>query len=278
MELDPSGAKVKADPIRLEQIFRNLLNNAVKFTPSGGRITVQSKRSGKPGSESIQIRVSDSGRGIKAEFLPMLFTRFTQAETTTTRAYGGLGLGLSIVRHLVEMHGGTVIAESPGEEKGAVFTVELPCAKVDLMPDTVPGPEKSQEQMPQTPAKLDGVRVLIVDDMKDTRNAFREILQSLGADVRTAASAREGFDVFGEYKPDVLLCDLAMPEEDGYSLIRKIRTLRPDQGGKTPAAALTALADTETTRRTLDAQFDRHIPKPVDVVTLSNVIAKLAGK
>jgi CheY-like chemotaxis protein/two-component sensor histidine kinase len=280
-ELDPAAEKITADPVRLQQVFRNLLTNAVKFTPSGGKITVRLKRVGKPSHEQVQFQVRDTGKGIKAEFLPLLFMRFTQADSSATRGYGGLGLGLSIVRHLVELHGGTVTAESPGVGKGAVFSVNLPCVQPDRLPGENIEKSKTQqtaEQKPEVPEKLDGLRVLVIDDMQDTRDALETILKSLGAEVRTAESAREGFDALKEFKPDVLLCDIAMPEEDGYTLIQKVRALKPGQGGKTPAVALTAYAGAEAARRALGAKFDNHVAKPVDLVTLSHVVAKLAKR
>jgi hypothetical protein len=210
-----------------------------------------------------------------------LFTRFTQKESSATRAYGGLGLGLSIVRHLVEMHGGVVTAESPGEGKGAVFTVKLPCEQTYLplgqnMQKSKPQPTASQ--MIHAPAKLDGLRVLVVDDVKDTRDGFEVFLRSLGAQVRTAGSAGEGFEALLEFKPDVLLCDIAMPGEDGYSLMSRIRALKPGQGARTPAVAVTAYAGAEDGRRALEAKYDLHLAKPVDLVALSHAIANLANQ
>ena len=280
-QLDPSSGRISADPARLRQVFRNLLTNAIKFTPSGGKVAVRLKRMGKPPHESVQIQVSDTGKGIKAEFLPRLFTRFTQEESSATRAYGGLGLGLSIVRHLVEMHGGVVTAESPGEGKGAVFTVKLPCEQTYLPPGQnmeKSKPQPTAGQMTHAPAKLDGLRVLVVDDVKDTRDGFEVFLRSLGAEVRTAGSASEGFEALMEFKPDVLLCDIAMPAEDGYSLMRRIRALKPGQGARTPAVAVTAYAGAEDVRRALEAKYDLHLAKPVDLVALSHAIANLANQ
>jgi len=280
-EFDPSPGKISADPVRLQQVFSNLLTNAIKFTPQRGEIGVQLKRVGEPPRQSVQIQVKDTGKGIKADFIPHLFTRFTQADSSSTRGYAGLGLGLSIVRHLVEMHGGIVTAESPGEEKGSVFTVNLPLEQTNLQPgENTVSSESLQviNEKPGTPAKLDGLKVLIIDDVKDTRDGFGTFLQSLGADVKTAASAAEGFGALTEFKPDVLLCDIAMPGEDGYSLIQRVRALEPGQGGKTAAIAVTAYAGVEDIRRALEAKYDAHVAKPLDMVALSHRIGKLARK
>lgn len=280
-EFAPSAGKISADPVRLEQVLRNLLTNAIKFTPPRGKISVQLKSAGTPPHKGIQIQVKDTGRGIKAEFLPRLFSRFTQADSSATRGYGGLGLGLSIVRHLVEMHGGKVMAESPGEGKGATFTVDLPYVQTDRVPR-----QKSEESKYRltendgagAPANLAGLKVLIVEDVKDTREAFQQFLQSLGAKVQTAASADKGFAAVTKFKPDVLLGDIAMPGKDGYNLIRRIRALKPREGGRTPTVAVTAYAANEDVRRAREAKYDVHLAKPVDLVNLSHVIAKLANK
>lgn len=269
-KLEPS-CRITADLGRLQQAFRNLLTNAIKFTPPGGKISVQLKRIKDASRESVQIEVRDTGRGIKAEFLPRLFTRFAQADGSATRGHGGLGLGLSIVRHLVEMHGGTVTAESPGEGKGATFKVHLPCTQ-NAQPKVTPLKPDSVQAVSEN---LAGLRVLLVDDMEDTRDGLATVLQSLGAEVQTSASAREGFKALADFKPHVLLCDIAMPDEDGYRLIRRIRALGPRQGGKIPAVALTAYAGAEHVRRAAEAKFDAHLAKPVDMASLCHVIAKL---
>jgi PAS domain S-box-containing protein len=278
-EFDPSPGEIKADPVRIQQVFWNLLTNAIKFTPEGGKISVRLQLVGEPSHQSVQIQVKDTGRGISSDFLPRLFTRFTQADSSATRGYAGLGLGLSIVRHLVEMHGGTVTAESPGEDKGAVFTVNLPLEQTKL-PSGVVRPISPQmvNEKAGTSARLDGLKVLIIDDLKDALDGFGTFLRSLGAHVKTAESAAEGFGTLTEFKPDVLMCDIAMPGEDGYSLIQRVRALKPGQGGKTPAIAVTAYAQAEDRRRALDAKYDAHLAKPVDMVVLSCLIAKLAGK
>jgi two-component system CheB/CheR fusion protein len=278
--IDPSGVQINADPARIQQVFRNLLMNAIKFTPGGGRITVRLKHLRDEVNERVQIQFSDTGKGIKADFLPILFTRFTQAESSPTRAFGGLGLGLSIVRNLVQMHGGTVSAESPGEGKGSVFTVILPCNPSILRPEkTTRKTESSQpNEVRNKPANLNGLRMLIVDDVKETRDGFEAFFQSIGARVRTAASAAQGFNSLAKFKPDVLLCDIAMPGEDGYSLIRRIRALKKDQGGKIPAIAVTAYAAAEDVHRALAAKYNRHVAKPVDLVKLSHVIVTMVSR
>jgi two-component system CheB/CheR fusion protein len=276
-EFDRSYGNISADSDRLQQAFRNLLTNAIKFTPRKGKITVRLNSIKEPSHKWVRIQVEDTGKGISAELLPLLFTRFKQADSSATREFGGLGLGLSIVRHLIDMHGGTVKAESPGEGKGSVFTVTLPCTQARLGETT--GKYRSRQTTNETsalPAKLDGLRILVVEDDEATRDGFAVMLQSLGASVRTAASAAEGFEALAEFQPDVLLCDVAMPGEDGYSLTRRIRKLKPGQGGKTPAIALTAYAGAEDVRRAHEAQFDVHFAKPADMVSLSHVIANLA--
>ena len=275
---DPSACPVMADSGRLEQVFRNLLTNAIKFTPPGGKITVRSERKSDP--ERLEIAVEDTGKGINPEFLPYLFTRFMQEDSSAKRVFGGLGLGLSIVKKLVEMHEGTVTAYSAGQGKGAVFTVTLPCAR-HSPPDSGGRMafqlHQGTDERPTAPADLRGLRVLVIDDMEDARDVFSVMLESTGASVETAASAEAGLSALHEFKPDVVLCDIAMPGEDGLSFIRKVRALAPDQGGRTPAIAVTAYAGPEKARQALDSGFDAHLAKPVDAVDLTCLIAKLAG-
>jgi two-component system CheB/CheR fusion protein len=276
-EFDRSYGKISADSDRLQQALRNLLTNAIKFTPRKGKITVRLNSIKEPSHKWVRIQVEDTGKGISSELLPLLFTRFKQADSSATREFGGLGLGLSIVRHLIDMHGGTVKAESPGEGKGSVFTVTLPCAQA--RPGETTEKYRSRQtanETPALPAKLDGLRILVVEDDEATRDGFAVMLQSLGASVRTTASAAEGFEALAEFQPDVLLCDVAMPGEDGYSLTRRIPKLEPSQGGKTPAIALTAYAGAEDVRRAQEAHFDEHFAKPADMVALSYAIANLA--
>jgi len=278
-EFDPSDCAILADSNRMEQIFRNLFTNAIKFTPPGGKISVRSKL--KKDKERVEIQVEDTGKGIRPEFLPLLFTRFSQEDSTTKRAFGGLGLGLSIVRNLVEMHKGTVTAYSPGEGKGAVFTITLPCAGSGFLHGASHKASQSVVAALQGDGQLSdlrGLRVLVIDDLEDAREGFLAILQSAGAQVETSASAKAGLATLARFKPDVTLCDIAMPEEDGFSFIRKVRKLEPAKGGKAQVVALTAYASAADARKALDAGFDAHVAKPADAIELSRLIAKLARR
>ena len=265
--VDPASVPIFGDPSRLQQVVWNLLSNAIKFTPKGGRIDV---RLGRAGDEAVLV-VSDSGRGIRAELLPHIFERFRQGDGTLTRASGGLGLGLSIVRHLVEAHGGTVRAESDGPDTGARFTVKLPIAKPRALPAQGP-PAKERRTEKRA---LAGLSVLVVDDEPDAREILSEILDLAGATVRTAADASEALSILSEFVPDVLVSDLAMPGDDGLSLIRKIRSRTPDRVATVPAIALTAYTRPEDRVRALNAGFQMHVPKPVDPTELVVTIASL---
>ncbi len=260
-----SGTRVYGDPARLLQVLSNLVGNAVKFTPPGGKVSVSLERS----DGTATISVTDTGVGIRPEFLPQVFNRFSQANSTSTRPQSGLGLGLAIVRHLVELHGGSVGAESRGEGQGATFWVRLPIIQGA-------GLEVARDRRVPS-ANVTGVRVLVVDDDEDTRESILTLLAQRGAVPRGARSAAEALDVFAEFDPDVLLSDIAMPDEDGFSLIAKVRALPPERGGRVPAAALTALAGLDDRDRALAAGFQEHIPKPVDVHDLLRSIARLAS-
>ncbi|PMB47364.1 ATPase [Fischerella thermalis CCMEE 5201] len=230
-----------------------------------------------------QITVKDTGIGISSEFLPYVFDRFRQADSSSTRSHGGLGLGLAIVRHLVEMHGGTVDVASPGKEQGSTFTVKLPLLKsqdsiVNTEELTVNSQEANFNCLPISSSVLDGVRVLVVDDEADTRDYLTTLLKQSQADVLAVASAPAALEAVEHWKPDVLVSDIGMPEEDGYSLLRKLRSLAPEQGGKIPAAALTAYARAEDRRRAIQAGFQLHLPKPVDPSELITVVASLVGR
>jgi CheY-like chemotaxis protein/anti-sigma regulatory factor (Ser/Thr protein kinase) len=257
----------EGDAGRLQQVCGNLLTNAVKFTPRSGHVGVRlAERDG-----AAELAVSDTGQGISASFLPHVFERFRQADTTSTRAHGGLGLGLALVRTLVELHGGTVRAASPGEGKGAVFTVTLPrhgAARARCL------------RAPDAPAVpvLDGVKVLVVDDEPDARELIAAALESCGAEVHVAASALDALDALEEAQPHVLLSDLGMPHEDGYALIRRVRSLDPDRGGAIPAAALTAYAGPEIGQRARAAGFQVHVAKPVEPSRIAAVVAELAQR
>lgn len=276
MILDSSAGVVSGDRGRLQQVIWNLLSNAIKFTPKGGKVRIQLERV----SSSVEITVSDSGKGISPEFLPYVFERFRQADAGITRTHGGLGLGLSIVRHLVELHGGTVRAESEGEDKGATFVVRLPVAPVRRGRAKAQGPRTHTAPIGgfDCPPELTGVRVLVVDDEADTRSMLAVVLGQCEADVRTASSASEALatlDAHDGWRPDLLVSDIGMPDEDGYSLIKKIRERPTEQGGSIPAVALTAYARLEDRMQALAAGFQIHVAKPVEPAELILVIRSL---
>jgi two-component system, chemotaxis family, CheB/CheR fusion protein len=266
LRLDESLPPVSGDPVRLQQVVSNLLTNAIKFTPEGGRVTVTVDMAEGLG----RIRLIDTGLGIEPDFLPHIFNRFSQEERGQTRTHGGLGLGLAIVRYLVEVHGGTVRAESAGRGKGATFTVSLPLMK------------KSEQRVldkglpsEQIVGNIEGARVLIVEDDPGTRDALTEMLSLSGAVVRSAESAAMAMELFTEFRPEVLVCDIAMPEEDGYSLLGRIRALGSERGGDVPALALTALAGAEDRRQAFEAGFQVHMAKPVDIDRLVTALTML---
>jgi PAS domain S-box-containing protein len=260
--------EVLGDSTRLQQVVWNLLSNAVKFTPTGGRVEVQLEEI----EHQAQITVRDTGRGIASTFLPHVFDYFRQADSTTTRTFGGLGLGLAIVRHLIELHGGTVSAESEGEGLGATFMVRLPLLGQ-------PGVERQEEpplsQCSTPAAPLAGVQILVVDDAEDSREFIAFVLEQAGAQVKTAASAAEAFSVLTRTKFDVLLSDIGMPEMDGYALMRQVRALLPEQGGQVKAIALTAYAGDFNQQQAFQAGFQRHLAKPIEPQALVQAIAQL---
>ncbi|MBU7584686.1 MAG: response regulator [Nostoc sp. TH1S01] len=273
---------ISGDSDRLQQIIWNLLSNAIKFTPQGGKVEIQLSKSVGHISESIsyaQIQIIDTGIGINSEFLPYVFDRFRQADSSSTRAHGGLGLGLAIVRHLVELHGGTITVDSPGEAQGTTFTVKLPL----LLPnkETISTPvsltEANSDVLPASPS-LAGVRVLVVDDEPDTREYMSTVLQQCQAQVQTVGSVAEALQMIAQWKPDVLVSDIGMPGKDGYSLIRQLRSQPPEQGGTIPAAALTAYARTEDRMRAIQEGFQLHLPKPIEPAELATVVASLVGR
>ena len=275
--LDPAAGPISGDADRLQQIVWNLLTNAVKFTPKGGRIQVKVQRV----DSHVEIVVHDSGVGINKEFLPHVFDRFRQADASITRTHGGLGLGLSIVHQLVDLHGGTVTVQSEGEGKGATFTIMLPFVGVISSPQDAESEQAAQsdEVIPfDGLPSLQGLKILVVDDEADTRELIQEVLQECGSEVITSASAEEALLALEQHKPDILISDLGMPEEDGYSLISKIRALPSERGGQIPAAALTAYARAEDRMRVLRSGFQFHLPKPVDSAELVTVVASLAGR
>ncbi|MBD2494745.1 ATP-binding protein [Nostoc sp. FACHB-280] len=270
---------ISGDSDRIQQIIWNLLSNAIKFTPQGGKVEIRLARIVGHISESIsyaQVQIIDTGIGINGEFLPYVFDRFRQADSSSTRAHGGLGLGLAIVRHLVELHGGTITVDSPGEGQGTTFTVKLPL----LLPnkETISAPVSlNTDVLPASPS-LAGVRVLVVDDEADTREYISTVLQQCQAQVQTVGSVPEALQMIAQWQPDVLVSDIGMPGEDGYSLIRQLRSQPPEQGGKIPAAALTAYARTEDRMRAIQEGFQLHLPKPIEPAELATVVASLVGR
>ncbi|MGK4004229.1 PAS domain S-box protein [Sorangium sp. So ce1036] len=266
---------LRGDPTRLQQVVWNLLSNAVKFTPAGGRVDVTLRRVGA----HAELSVSDTGVGVGAQFLPHVFERFRQADASSARKYGGLGIGLSIVKHLVELHGGTVAVASEGEGRGTTFTVRLPLAGVSQeAPGAAPskGAARAAVLLDDAGAELTGVRVLVVDDQADAREVAQRVLAEYAATVTTVASAAEALAALERERPDVLVSDLGMPVEDGFQLIRKVRALGAERGGATPAVALSALARAEDRARALGAGYQAHIAKPLDPAELVGVVGTLA--
>ena len=280
MVMDFGAGPVLGDPVRLQQVVWNLLSNAIKFTPKHGRVQIQLARV----NSHVELTVSDTGPGIDEDFLPFVFERFRQADSSASRKYGGLGLGLAIVRHLVELHGGTIEAQNRADGPGAVFSVDLPVMAVRRAGHL--GPPDLERVQPvvssmvpfNNPPDLRGVRVLAVDDEPDARHLLKAVLEQCGAEVRTCGSAMEALAVLGEYRPDVLVSDIGMPEEDGYSLIGKVRALGAESGGRTPAVALTAYARVEDRLQALSAGYNMHVAKPVEPAELAVVISSLANR
>jgi signal transduction histidine kinase/ActR/RegA family two-component response regulator len=282
--LDPQAGPVSGDPERLQQVIWNLLSNALKFTPKGGRVQVRLERI----NSHVEITVSDNGQGISAEFLPHVFDRFRQADSTITRNVGGLGLGLSIVRQLVELHGGTVHVVSPGEGQGTTFTVSLPITavhKAEMGRSTDTGSGANQERVhPRAggrvaldcPPELKGLKVLVVDDEIDARELIVAVLQQCDSCVTAVTSVEEALKAIDREQPDILISDIGMPGEDGYRLIKKVRALPPQQGGRIPAVALTAYARAEDRIKALAAGFQMHTPKPVEPAELAAIMASLS--
>ena len=268
--LDTGAGTVRGDFARLQQIVCNLLSNAIKFTPTDGQVEVcLARRNGE-----IEISVGDNGQGIKPEFLPHVFDRFRQEDGSISRRHGGLGLGLAIVRHLVELHAGTVEAHSDGEGKGARFVVRLPAREVLGQPR----PSDTPASGVLTPAMLSNVRVLVVDDDPSSRELMSGMLEGYGARVSLADSGQAALTVLFAQRPDVLIADLGMPGMDGYALIEQVRALDPDFGGQTPAIAVTAHASAQDRLKALQAGYQNHVAKPVEPEELAIVIASLTGR
>jgi signal transduction histidine kinase len=284
VQLDPAASRASCDAARIQQVIWNLLSNAIKFTPKGGTVRVKLVRE----QSSWRISVSDNGQGVSPELLPHIFDRFRQAESGTRRHFGGLGLGLSIVKHLTEMHGGTVEASSPGEGLGTTFDVRLPIRAVrfeqtdlDASAETSGDDAAPPALSDLPPIPLDGLRILVVDDEADARRMLAKVLEGAGARVTTAGSAVEALaalaDATKEKGPDVLISDVGMPDQDGYDLIREVRR-RGHYAGNLPALALTAFAHSDNAREAISAGFQSHISKPVNLRNLTEAIASLIGR
>jgi signal transduction histidine kinase/ActR/RegA family two-component response regulator len=273
LTLDPRAGMVLGDPDRLQQVVWNLVSNAVKFTPRGGRVQIALERV----NSHLELSVSDTGEGIDRAALPRVFERFWQGQTGPDRRHGGLGLGLAIVRHLVESHGGEVAVRSDGPGRGSCFTVKL---ALMVTTEHVKDPERrhptAADAMPAgTLSRLDGIAVLVVDDEPDSNELVQILLASCGAEVRVAASAGQALDILDRWRPDVLLSDIGMPGQDGYALIREVRQRPPGKGGDVAAVALTAYARVEDRVKILTAGFQMHVTKPVDPTELVAVVASL---
>jgi CheY-like chemotaxis protein len=274
---DPHAGPVSGDPGRLQQVMWNLLSNAVKYTPKRGRVYVKLEQV----NSHVEVSVADTGIGIDPTFLPRIFERFTQWEPAPNKGRAGLGLGLSIVQHLVEMHGGTVKAESKGVGHGSTFTVVLP--RLPLRPQQNaerrdhPGASSAFVSLDAAP-DLMGLRVLIVDDEPEARILIQEVLELCGAKAEECGTAEEALERLTAGKFDILVSDIGMPEEDGYSLIERVRSLPAEKGGRIPAIALTAYARVEDRVRALKAGFQAHLPKPIEPVELAAVVASQTGR
>jgi CheY-like chemotaxis protein len=283
VRLDPSASSAWCDSVRMQQVVLNLLSNTVKFTPTGGQVDVTSRRQ----SSSFLIQVNDTGQGISPELLPYVFDRFRQGDSGTRRRFAGLGLGLSIVKYVVEAHGGTVDAQSPGEGQGSTFTVRLPIRAVRLgggedgeSARDIHDPEPSDLALLETHrplVRLDGLRVLVVDDEPDARQVLVMVLERAGAVVTTADTVRAALQALPDARPDVILSDLGMPDEDGFDLVRQLRA--DGHGARAlPAVALSAFVQKDDAELALRAGFQLHLGKPIDAHDLTSAIAKLVGR
>jgi len=274
--IDPDAGPVAGDHERLQQVVWNLLSNAVKFTPEGGRVEVRLERV----DSHALMTVSDTGQGIRPDFLPHVFDRFRQADSSITRTFGGLGVGLAIVKSIVELHGGTVRAESEGAGRGAAFTVSLPLASVRkeaVGTETEARQSSHAAAPPLCPPELDGLKILVVDDESDTCEMLRIAFEQCGSDVKTAESAAGALALVEAWKPDVLVADISMPEMDGYELIRRVRARGAHNGGGLPAVALTALARVEDRAKALSEGYQMHVAKPVELEEMRAIVASLAS-
>jgi signal transduction histidine kinase/ActR/RegA family two-component response regulator len=272
------AVEVLGDSDRLQQIAWNLLSNAIKFTPRGGKVLVQLSRV----DSTVELMVQDNGQGIKPQFLPRIFERFTQQDSGTARNKMGLGLGLAITRHLVELHGGKISGESPGENQGATFRVQVPVVAVREFKQQLSGRSgmvaAPRELVTSQPGDLKQIRVLAIDDQLDTLQVIRRVLTRAGAEVQTAESAADAWSFLETWHPDIILSDIGMPGEDGYTLIRRVRRKATENGGQIPAIALTAFAKQEDYQRAIQAGFDDHLAKPVDANLLTSKLADLVRR
>ena len=273
--LDSRAGPIAGDHERLQQVVWNLLSNAIKFTPKNKRVQMQLERI----NSHIEITISDNGPGIKPDFLPIIFQRFTQADSPITRSHGGLGIGLAIVKHIVELHGGTVAAGNKEGGSGAIFSVKLPLMALrrDVGPEERAHPQSWNEISIECPPEIDGLRILAVDDQPDTVEMLEAIFAQCGAEVRSATSMAEALGVLDIWIPNVIVADIGMPDGDGYDFIRHIRSLPAEKGGKTPAVALTAFARVEDRVKVLSAGYQMHVPKPIEPGELLTIVASLAG-
>ncbi|HET9527092.1 MAG TPA: ATP-binding protein [Pyrinomonadaceae bacterium] len=275
--MDTGTVSIPGDPVRLQQVVWNLLSNAIKFTPRGGRVQIRSERI----NSHLEIVVSDTGQGIEPDFLPYVFDRFRQADQKTSRQHGGMGLGLAIVRHLVELHGGTVRANSDGVGQGATFTVQLPISPIYQVDESGgrvhPG---ARDLLPanEPSDRLDGLTILVVDDEPDTRDLLKQGLEYCGASVRLASSASDALAALNGDVPDIMISDIGMPNVDGYELIRQVRSLQTETGQRVAAIALTAYTRVEDRLQALRAGYDMHVPKPVELTELCAVAASLTRR
>jgi hypothetical protein len=260
----------------LQQVCWNLLSNSVKFTPNGGRVEIRCQRI----NSHLEIVVTDNGKGIDPKLLPLIFDRFRQGDSSTARQHGGLGLGLSIARHLVELHGGIVTARSAGPGKGAEFKVQLPVSIASELgePDDAPRHPSAHGNASGAIPSLAGLRVLVVDDEADAREMISTIVAQAGAEVAAAKGVQQALDLIDRWRPDVLVSDIGMPEEDGYDLISKVRARSQDQLGQIPAIALTAFARTQDRLKVLSSGYQMHVPKPIEPIELVTVIASITRR
>jgi len=266
----PAVPAVAGDEGRLQQVIWNLLSNAIKFTPRGGKVTLRIRVAGS----LLRLIVQDTGEGIAPEFLPHVFEAFRQADSSTTRIHSGIGLGLAIVRYIVELHGGRVSVESAGGGKGSTFTVDLPIVESGALIATPPTETALQDAKPAPPElpSLAGIKVLAIDDQAYTRDVVTAILRRCGAEVRAAASVRDATDCIAEWTPDVIICDIAMPQEDGYAFVRELRSNADARIATLPVIALTAFGRAEDRETALGSGFDDYLKKPVEPADLANAV------